>query len=156
MGELLLEILSEEIPARMRIQAADTLKCLVCEELRERGFTFTDAREFSTPRRLTLVVNGIPEYAEDQIEERRGPRVGAPEQAIQGFLKATGLSSLEQAEKRRTDKGTFWFSVQRIPGAPAVSSVVGAVESAFERMSWPKSMRWADHRTTWVRPIRSI
>src|SRR5437879_4400824 len=110
MAELLLELLSEEIPARMQTRAADDLKRLVCDGLKSRGLSFINSKAFATPRRLALVVDGIPEHTEDQTIERRGPRVGAPAQAIQGFLKATGLASLDQAEKRDTGKGVFWFA----------------------------------------------
>ena len=94
MAELLLELLSEEIPARMQARAADDLKRLVGDGLKAAGLEFNDARAFATPRRLTLVVDGLPTARADVSEERRGPRVGAPDQAVQGFLKATGLASL--------------------------------------------------------------
>ena len=138
MAELLLELFSEEIPARMQIRAADDLKRLVCDGLNKRGLSFSNSKAFATPRRLTLVVNGIPEHTEDQTLEKRGPRVGAADQAIQGFLKATGLDSLEQAEQRDTGKGVFWFAVQRVAGAPAMPSVVGAIEDSLEAMPWPR------------------
>ena len=158
MAELLLELLSEEIPARMQARAAEDLKRLVCDGLKERGLGFSNARAFSTPRRLTLVVDGIPEETQEQTEERRGPRVGAPDKAIQGFLRATGLSSLndKQVEKRSTDKGEFWFVVLRVPGAPAKPSVITAIDDALAEMPWPKSMRWGGHKNTWVRPLQSI
>jgi len=118
MAELLLELMSEEIPARMQLRAADDLRRLVCAELKANGLAYGEARAFSGPRRLTLVVDGIPAEGSDVSEERRGPRVGAPEQAIQGFLKAAGLASLDQAEKRDTGKGEFWFAVVRKKGGP--------------------------------------
>ena len=99
MAELLLEFLSEEIPARMQARAADDLKRLVGDGLKAAGLNFSNARAFATPRRLTLVVEGLPVSREDVSEERRGPRVGAPDQAIQGFLKAAGLASLDQDRK---------------------------------------------------------
>src|SRR5438132_396487 len=111
MAELLLELLSEEIPARMQTRAAEDLKRLVCDGLKAAGLSFTDSRAFATPRRLTLVVDGLPAARPDVNEEKRGPRVGAPDQAIQGFVKAAGLASLDQAEKRDTGKGEFWFAV---------------------------------------------
>src|ERR1043166_5381819 len=98
MAELLLELLSEEIPARMQARAADDLKRLVGDGLKAAGLEFKDARAFATPRRLTLVVDGIPAMRADVNEERRGPRVGAPDNAVQGFLKGAGLASLDQAE----------------------------------------------------------
>src|SRR6185369_8264399 len=116
MAELLLELLSEEIPARMQARAADDLKRLVADGLKAAGLAFTDARAFATPRRLSLVVDGLPAARPDVSEERRGPRVGAPDNAIQGFLKGAGLSSLDQAEKRDTGKGEFWCAVIRKKG----------------------------------------
>ena len=156
MAELLLELLSEEIPARMQARGAEDLKRLVCDALTTAGLHFTSAHAFVTPRRLTLVVDGIPEFAQDQEIERRGPRVGAPDQAVQGFLKANGLSSLADAKRRDTGKGEFWFAFHIVPGAPAKSAVIGAIEGALEAMTWPKSMRWGDHKVTWVRPLHSM
>ncbi|HTR83233.1 MAG TPA: glycine--tRNA ligase subunit beta, partial [Reyranella sp.] len=111
MAELLLEILSEEIPARMQTRAADDFRRLVCDGLKAAGIAFTEARAYATPRRLALVIDGLPASRPDVSEERRGPRVGAPDNAVQGFLKGAGLSSLDQAEKRDTGKGEFWFAV---------------------------------------------
>jgi glycyl-tRNA synthetase beta chain len=156
MAELLLELLSEEIPALMQTRAAQDLERLVCDGLIQRGLTFTYATAFATPRRLTLVVTGIPSETGEQIIERRGPRVGAADKAIDGFLRATGLESISQAVKRDTGKGEFWFAVQRIAGAPAEPSVIGAVDDALQSMPWPKSMRWADTKTSWIRPLHSI
>ena len=104
MAKLLLELLSEEIPARMQARAAEDLKRLVCDGLKGAGLEFGSALAFATPRRLALVVDGIPAVREDVSEERRGPRVGAPDNAVQGFLKGAGLASLDQAEKRDTGK----------------------------------------------------
>src|SRR6185436_13165883 len=104
MPELLLELFSEEIPARMQARAADDLKRLVSDGLKAAGLAFTEAHAFATPRRLALMVDGLPVSRPDVSEERRGPRVGAPHQAIQGFLKGAGFASLAQAEKRDTGK----------------------------------------------------
>ncbi len=123
MAELLLELLSEEIPARMQARAAEDLKRLVGDGLKAAGIAFTDARAFATPRRLALVVDGLPTARADVSEERRGPRVGAPDQAIQGFLKGAGLASLDQAEKRDTGKGEFWFAVLKKKGGPTAESL---------------------------------
>src|SRR4030088_3471321 len=98
MAEFLLEILSEDIPARMQVQAADDLKRLVTEHLTGAGLTFDSAIAHSPPRRLVLVIDGLPEKSPDRSEERKGPKVGAPDGAIQGFLKSAGLTSIEQAE----------------------------------------------------------
>src|SRR5262245_46156253 len=117
MVELLLELFSEEIPARMQARAAEDLKRLVTEKLKEANLEFTRADAFVTPRRLAFVVDGLPAAQPDVSEEKRGPRVGAPDQAIQGFLKSAGLSSLDQCEKRDTGKGEFWFAVVKKKGA---------------------------------------
>jgi glycyl-tRNA synthetase beta chain len=156
MAELLLELLSEEIPSRMQARAAEDLKRLVGEGLKAAGIAFTDARAFATPRRLALVVDGLPTARADVSEERRGPRVGAPDQAIQGFLKAAGLASLDQAEKRDTGKGEFWFAVLKKKGGPTAESLPGIIDAAMEALPWPKSMKWGSGTMTWVRPLQSI
>ena len=156
MAELLLELLSEEIPARMQARAAEDLKRLVGEGLKAAGIAFTDARAFATPRRLALVVDGLPTARADVSEERRGPRVGAPDQAIQGFLKAAGLASLDQAEKRDTGKGEFWFAVLKKKGGPTAESLPGIIDAAMKALPWPKSMKWGSGTMTWVRPLQSI
>ncbi len=155
MPELLLEILSEEIPARMQLKAADDLKRLVSEGLAAAGLTQTRARAFATPRRLALVVEGIPDKAPDISEERRGPRLDANEKAIDGFLKSTGLT-LEQLEKRTTEKGDFYFAVIEKKGEGAEETVIKVVSEALTRFPWPKSMRWANTAVSWVRPIQNI
>ena len=156
MAELLLELLSEEIPARMQARASDDLKRLVCDGLKAAGLSFTGARAFATPRRLALVVDGIPAARADVSEERRGPRVGAPDQAVQGFLKGAGLASLDQAEKRDTGKGEFWFAVLSKKGGPTADALPGIIEAAMKALPWPKSMRWGSGTETWVRPLQSI
>jgi glycyl-tRNA synthetase beta chain len=156
MAELLLELLSEEIPARMQARAAEDLKRLVGEGLKAAGLDFTDARAFATPRRLTLVVDGLPTARADVSEERRGPRVGAPDQAVQGFLKGAGLASLDQAEKRDTGKGEFWFAVIKKKGGPTAEALPGIVDSAMRALPWPKSMKWGSGSMSWVRPLQSI
>jgi glycyl-tRNA synthetase beta chain len=156
MAELLLELLSEEIPARMQARAADDLKRLVSDGLKAAGLEFKDARAFATPRRLALVVDGLPMVRADVSEERRGPRVGAPEQAVQGFLKATGLATLDQAEKRDTGKGEFWFAVISKKGGPTAEALPGIIDAALKALPWPKSMKWGSGTMTWVRPLQSI
>ncbi|HTB36272.1 MAG TPA: glycine--tRNA ligase subunit beta [Reyranella sp.] len=156
MAELLLELLSEEIPARMQARAAEDLKRLVGDGLKAAGIAFTDARAFATPRRLALVVDGLPTARADVSEERRGPRVGAPDQAIQGFLKAAGLASLDRAEKRDTGKGEFWFAVLKKKGGPTAESLPGIIDAAMKALPWPKSMKWGSGTMTWVRPLQSI
>jgi len=156
MAELLLELLSEEIPARMQARAADDLKRLVSDGLKAAGLEFKDARAFATPRRLALVVDGLPTARADVSEERRGPRVGAPDQAVQGFLKGAGLASLDQAEKRDTGKGEFWFAVVRKKGGPTADALPGIIDAAMKALPWPKSMKWGSGTMTWVRPLQSI
>jgi glycyl-tRNA synthetase beta chain len=156
MAELLLEILSEEIPARMQARGADDLKRLVTDGLKAAGLTFADARAFATPRRLALVVDGLPAARPDVSEERRGPRVGAPDHAIQGFLKGAGLGSLEQAEKRDTGKGEFWFAVIKKKGGPTADVLPGVVDAALKALPWPKAMKWGSGTLQWVRPLQGI
>jgi glycyl-tRNA synthetase beta chain len=156
MAELLLEVRSEEIPARMQTRAADDLKRLVADGLKAAGLAFTDARAFATPRRLSLVVDGLPAARPDVSEERRGPRVGAPDNAIQGFLKGAGLSSLDQAEKRDTGKGEFWFAVLKKKGGPTADALPGVIDAALKALPWPKSMKWGSSTMQWVRPLQGI
>lgn len=156
MAELLLELLSEEIPARMQTRAADDLKRLVCDGLKGAGIGFEQARAFVTPRRLTLVIDGIPASRDDVSEEKRGPRVGAPDQAVQGFLKGAGLASLDQAEKRDTGKGEFWFAVVTKKGGPTADALAGVIDAAMKALPWPKSMKWGSGMMQWVRPLQSI
>jgi glycyl-tRNA synthetase beta chain len=156
MAELLLELLSEEIPARMQARASDDLKRLVCDGLKAAGLSFGEARAFATPRRLALVVDGIPAARADVNEEKRGPRVGAPDQAIQGFLKGAGLASLDQAEKRDTGKGEFWFAVINKKGGPTANALPGIIDVAMKALPWPKSMKWGSGTMQWVRPLQGI
>jgi glycyl-tRNA synthetase beta chain len=156
MAELLLELLSEEIPARMQTRAAEDLKRLISEGLKGAGLSFTEARAFATPRRLALVVDGIPAARADVSEEKRGPRVGAPDQAVQGFLKGAGLASLDQAEKRDTGKGEFWFAVIKKKGGPTAEVLPGIIDAAMMALPWPKSMKWGSGTMQWVRPLQSI
>ena len=156
MAELLLELLSEEIPARMQARAADDLKRLICDGLKGAGIGFEKAQAFATPRRLALVVDGIPAVRDDVSEEKRGPRVGAPEQAVQGFLKGAGLASLDQAEKRDTGKGEFWFAVITKKGGPTADALGAVIDAALKALPWPKSMKWGSSTMQWVRPLQSI
>jgi glycyl-tRNA synthetase beta chain len=156
MAELLFELLSEEIPARMQARASDDLKRLVCDGLKAAGLAFAGARALATPRRLALVVDGLPIAREDVSEEKRGPRVGAPDQAIQGFLKGAGLASLDQAEKRDTGKGEFWFAVVTRKGGPTADALPGILDAAMKSLPWPKSMKWGSGTMQWVRPLQSI
>jgi glycyl-tRNA synthetase beta chain len=156
MPELLIELFSEEIPARMQARAGEDLKRIVTDKLKEAGLAVTEANAYATPRRLTLVVDGIPLAQPDIPDEKRGPRVGAPDQAVQGFLKSAGLTSLDQCEKRDTGKGEFWFAVTRKRGRPTAHVLVDVLHSAIGALAWPKSMRWASYDLRWVRPLHNI
>ena len=156
MAELLLELFSEEIPASMQARAGEDLKRLVTNKLKEAGLAFTEARAYATPRRLTLVVDGLPLAQPDITEEKRGPRVGAPDQAVQGFLKSAGLTSLDQCEKRDTGKGEFWFAVVKKNGRPTSEVLEDVIYSVVWGFPWPKSMRWSYNNFTWVRPLHTI
>jgi len=156
MAELLLEILSEEIPARMQGRAAEDLKRLVSEGLGKAGLEFAKADAFVTPRRLALVVDGLPLRTLDLKEEKKGPRVGSPDQAIAGFLKGAGVASLDACEKRVVGKAEFWFAVVDKKGAATAEILPGVIVDAIKALPWPKSMRWGEKRFAWVRPMHSI
>ncbi len=156
MPELLLELFSEEIPARMQGRAAEDLKRLVTDKLKAAGLAFTRADSYVTPRRLALVVDGLPEKQPDITEEKKGPRVGSPAAAIQGFLKGAGLSSLEQCEKRTVGKAEFWFAVVRRQGLATADVLASALTAAIHELPWPKSMRWGEHHFVWVRPLHRL
>jgi len=155
MAELLLELLSEEIPARMQTRAAADLRRLVTEGLTAAGLTFERAEAYATPRRLALVVDGLPDKQPDVSEERRGPRVDAPDKAIQGFLGSVGLIR-DQVEERETDKGTFLYVVIEKKGAATAAVLPGILVDALLKLPWAKSMRWRDTGFRWVRPLHSI
>jgi glycyl-tRNA synthetase beta chain len=156
MPELLLELRSEEIPARMQARAADDLRHLVSQKLGEAGLTFDHAFATSTPRRLVLVVEGLPLGQPDRTEEKKGPKLGAPQQAIDGFLKANGLASTDEAEVRETPKGEFFFAVRTIPGQATRAVLPALLAEAIRGLGWPKSMRWAETDFRWVRPLHAV
>lgn len=162
MPDLLLELFSEEIPARMQAKAADDLRRMVTDKLVAEGLVYEGAKAFATPRRLALTVHGIPARQPDLKEERRGPRVGGPEPAIQGFLKATGLSSISEA-KIQTDpkKGDFYIALIEKPGRAAIDVIAEMLPVIIRTFPWPKSMRWGARSAksgslTWVRPLHAI
>ncbi|MGH6933451.1 MAG: glycine--tRNA ligase subunit beta, partial [Dongiaceae bacterium] len=156
MAELLLELFSEEIPARMQARAAEDLKRLVLDKLKEAGLGHTRADAFVTPRRLALVIDGLPLSQPDMTDELRGPKVGAPDQAIQGFLKKAGLSSLDQCERRETDKGEFWFAVTHRKRSLTIGILNEIVDQILVQFPWPKSMRWSHGNQKWIRPLWSV
>ena len=155
MAELLIELMSEEIPARMQAKAAADFERLLCEGLKDARLDFDSAQSFVTPRRLTVVVDGLPALQPDISVERKGPKVDAPEQAIQGFLKSTGMT-LDQCEQRETPKGMVWFAVSQEQGRPTAEVLTNLVPAALEKLPWAKSMRWGSGRARWVRPIHSL
>jgi glycyl-tRNA synthetase beta chain len=162
MPDLLLELFSEEIPARMQAKAADDLRRMVTDKLVAEGLVYEGAKAFATPRRLALTVHGLPARQPDLKEERRGPRVGGPDAAIQGFLKATGLASLAEATiQRDPKKGDFYVALMEKKGR-ATSDVLAEILPVIVRtFPWPKSMRWGARSAklgslTWVRPLHQI
>jgi len=156
MPELLLELFSEEIPARMQARGAEDLKKLVTDKLTAAGLSFGKADAFVTPRRLALAVEGLPLKTADVAEEKKGPRVGSPDQAIQGFLKSAGLASLDQCEKRIVGKAEFWFAVTQKKGVESAAVLPGLLVDAITALPWPKSMRFADATLRWVRPLQAV
>lgn len=156
MPELFIELLSEEIPARMQARAADDLKRLVTARLKEAGLTFDTAEAYVTPRRLALVVDGLPEKQPDVREERKGPKVGAPDQAIQGFMKSAGIDSLNACEIREVKGAEFYFLTTEKMGGETVAVLPDLVSDAVRALSWPKSMRWKTSERSYVRPLHSL
>jgi glycyl-tRNA synthetase beta chain len=162
MPDLLLELFSEEIPARMQAQAADDLKRLITAGLTENGLSFEGAGAFATPRRLALHVAGIPLRQPDTREEKKGPRVGAPDAAVQGFLKSAGLTSLDQATiQKDAKKGEFYIAVIEKAGRETLAVLAELIPNAIRNFPWPKSMRWGassarSDALRWVRPLHSI
>ena len=146
MAELLLELFSEEIPARMQMRAAEDLARLLGDGLKGAGLSFDTVRSFATPRRLAVVVDGLPARSPDVSEEKKGPRVGAPDAAVQGFLKSAGLKSLEQAEIRADKKGDFYVALIERPGRATPEVVAEIVPEIVRNFPWPKSMRWGSGR----------
>ena len=155
MAELLLELFSEEIPARMQARAAQDLSKLLTDGLKAADLGFDKVEALVTPRRLTLIVDGLPEKQPDLREERRGPRADAPEKAINGFLAGNGVT-LDQCEKRETPKGVFLFAIVEQKGRAASEVINDIIEDAMNKLPWPKSMRWADQKIRWVRQLDRI
>ena len=161
MPDLLLELFSEEIPARMQGKAADDLRRLVTDKLVAEGLVYEGAKAFATPRRLALTVHGIPARQPDLKTERRGPKVGAPDAAVQGFLKATGLKSLDEAKIQRDPKGDFYIGLIEKPGRDAIDVLAEILPVIIRTFPWPKSMRWGARSgkpgsLNWVRPLHAI
>ncbi|WP_339949653.1 glycine--tRNA ligase subunit beta [uncultured Albimonas sp.] len=155
MPDLLIELFSEEIPARMQAKAAEDLRRLMTDAMVEAGLTYAAAAAFATPRRLTLAVQDIPRATRATREERKGPRADAPEKAVEGFLRSTGLTR-DQLEVRADKKGEVLFAVIEKPGREAAEVIAEALETAIRSFPWPKSMRWGAGSLRWVRPLHSI
>ena len=162
MPDLLFELFSEEIPARMQAKAADDLRRMVTDKLVAEGLVYEGAKAFATPRRLALTVHGLPARQPDLKEERKGPKVGAPDAAVQGFLKATGLKSLDEAKiQRDPKKGDFYIALIEKTGRPAIEVIAEILPVIVRTFPWPKQMRWGAGSAmrgalTWVRPLHSI
>ncbi|MEM8740039.1 MAG: glycine--tRNA ligase subunit beta [Pseudomonadota bacterium] len=155
MPQLLIELLSEEIPARMQPRAAEDLCRLMTEGMVAAGLTYASAAAFATPRRLTLVAEGVADGAPATREERKGPRVDAPEKALEGFLRSTGVPR-DRLERREDKKGAVWFATIERPGRPAAEIVAEVLEATIRRFPWPKTMRWGAGTLRWVRPLQRI
>ena len=155
MPNLLIELFSEEIPARMQRRAAEDLKKLITNGMVDAGLTYAGAAAFSTPRRLTLAVEDVLSESPTVREERKGPRVDAPEKAIEGFLRGAGLTK-DQLEVRDEKKGQVYFATIEKPGRPAADIIAEVLEHAIRNFPWPKSMRWGTGTLRWVRPLHSI
>jgi len=162
MPDLLIELFSEEIPARMQLRAAEDLRKLVTDRLVEAGLAYEGAKAFATPRRLALTVQGVPARQPDVKEERKGPRVGSNEGAIKGFLKAAGLASINEASiQKDPKKGDFYIALTEKPGRPAIDVIGEFLQVVLRTFPWPKSMRWGAQSANagsleWVRPLHSI
>ena len=155
MTDLLIELFSEEIPARMQTRAANDLKKLVTDGMVEAGLTYASAAAFSTPRRLTLTVEGMLDASPKTVEERKGPKADAPEKAIEGFLRGAGLTR-DDLEERETPKGNIFLAKITREGRPATDIVAEVLERTIRNFPWPKSMRWGNGTLKWVRPLHSI
>ena len=155
MPDLLIELFSEEIPARMQTRAGEDLKKRITDGLVETGLTYAHAATLTTPRRLTLAVEGLLAESPTIREERKGPKVGAPDKAIEGFLRGAGLTR-DQLEERDTPKGAVYFATIEKAGRPAAEIVAEVLEATIRNFPWPKSMRWGSGPMRWVRPLHSI
>jgi len=155
MADALIELFSEEIPARMQKSALATLTQRVETGLKDARLTHDGIKGFMTPRRLALHISGLPTIQPDIEIERKGPKVGAPEQALQGFCRSAGLE-LDQLEKRVVGKDEFYFAVSSQKGQPAATALKDVLETAITNFPWPKSQHWGAYEMTWVRPLKRM
>ena len=157
MADLLLELFSEEIPARMQARAEADLGSALTGALEKAGLSFAGVQTFSGPRRLAVHVEGLSARSADVSEERKGPKVGAPDKAVEGFLRGAGLTSIDQAEiQSDPKKGEFYVARIETPGRSAADIIAEAVPAIIRSFSWPKSMRWGSGDLRWVRPLHRI
>ncbi len=156
MPDLLLELFSEEIPARMQARAEADLARMMTEALTAGGLKAGATKTYSGPRRIVFVAEGVPAQSAATVEERKGPRVGAPEKAVEGFLRAAGLKSLDQCQIAKDPKGDYYLARTEKPGRTAPSIIAEAVPEIVRKFPWPKSMRWGTSRIRWIRPLHSI
>jgi glycyl-tRNA synthetase beta chain len=162
MAELLIELFSEEIPARLQGRAAEDLRRLMIEGMKARGLQAGQSRSYATPRRLTLVIDDVPEGSPAVSDERKGPRVGAPEKAVEGFLKAAGLASIDEAQVVSDGKkGDYYVARIEKPGRPAPEIIAEVLREAIVGFPWPKSMRFNRpiddaSELRWIRPLHTI
>ena len=157
MSQLLLELFSEEIPARMQAKAEADLGTALNEALKKAGLSYQSLRTVSGPRRLAVIVDGLPAKSADVRDERKGPKVGAPEKAVEGFMRGAGLTSIDDAEIR-TDpkKGDFYVAIVEKQGQATADIIAEAVPEIVRKFHWPKSMRWGTGDLRWVRPLQRI
>jgi glycyl-tRNA synthetase beta chain len=156
MPDLLLELFSEEIPARMQVRAGEDLARMMTEALTQGGLTVGATRSYSGPRRLTFIAEGLPAQSETTVEERKGPRVGSPQKAIEGFLRGAGLKNVDGCQIVKDPKGDYYLARAEKPGRTTPEIVAQAVPEIIRKFPWPKSMRWGAGRIRWVRPLHSI
>ena len=156
MPDLLLELFSEEIPARMQARAEADLARMMREALTQGGLKVGATKTYSGPRRIVFIAEGVPAQSAATVEERKGPRVGAPEKAVEGFLRAAGLKSLDQCQIAKDPKGDYYLARSEKPGRTAPSIIAEAVPEIVRKFPWPKSMRWGASRIRWIRPLHSI
>jgi glycyl-tRNA synthetase beta chain len=156
MAELLFELFSEEIPARMQSAAAEQLLATVIARLSEERLDFERAESYVTPRRLTLFVDGLPARQPDTVEDRRGPHTGAPQRALDGFMKSAGITTLEGVETRTVGGADYYYLSRTVTGRPATDVLRDVLTATIETFAWPKSMRWGSDAMRWVRPLQNV
>ncbi|MBJ7533058.1 glycine--tRNA ligase subunit beta [Rhodomicrobium vannielii ATCC 17100] len=156
MPNLLLELFSEEIPARLQGRGADDLAKLVTEALTKGGLTVGATRTLFGPRRIVFIADDVPAHSAATVEERKGPRTSAPAKALEGFVKAAGLNSIDEAQVVKDPKGDYYLARSEKPGRAAADIIAEAVPEIIRKFPWPKSMRWGNGRLRWIRPLHSI